>query len=146
MEAVILIGLQGAGKTTFYQERFCSTHVRINLDTLKTRQRELDLLNACLSEKKDFVVDNTNPTIDARKRYLQPARAAGYHITGYYFDVSLQDCLKRNQGRVGKARIPAPALYRTRDLLEKPSRAEGFDALFTVWLDSEGRFIVEMLL
>ena len=40
MEAVILIGIQGSGKSTFYRERFFDTHVRINLDMLKTRQRE----------------------------------------------------------------------------------------------------------
>ena len=40
MEAVILIGIQGAGKSTFYKDRFFNTHVRINLDMLKTRHRE----------------------------------------------------------------------------------------------------------
>jgi hypothetical protein len=34
MEAVILTGIQAAGKSTFYQERFSGTHVRINLDML----------------------------------------------------------------------------------------------------------------
>jgi predicted kinase len=36
MEAVLLVGIQGAGKSTFYQQRFFDTHVRINLDMLKT--------------------------------------------------------------------------------------------------------------
>src|SRR4051812_8782542 len=37
MEAVILIGIQGSGKSTFYRERFFDTHVRVSLDLLKTR-------------------------------------------------------------------------------------------------------------
>jgi predicted kinase len=40
MEAVILIGIQGSGKSTFCRERFFNTHIRINLDMLKTRHRE----------------------------------------------------------------------------------------------------------
>lgn len=32
MEAVIFIGLQASGKSSFYKERFFSTHVWINLD------------------------------------------------------------------------------------------------------------------
>src|ERR1700732_3621890 len=61
MEAIIFIGIQGAGKSTFYRERFFDTHVRINLDMLRTRKREEQLLAACLDAGQSFVVDNTNP-------------------------------------------------------------------------------------
>lgn len=40
MEAVILCGIQASGKSAFYSERFFHTHVRINLDMLRTRRRE----------------------------------------------------------------------------------------------------------
>jgi predicted kinase len=36
MEAIILIGIQASGKSTFFQQQFFATHVRINLDSLKT--------------------------------------------------------------------------------------------------------------
>jgi hypothetical protein len=39
VEAVIYIGLQGAGKSTFCRERLFHTHVRLSLDMLKTRHR-----------------------------------------------------------------------------------------------------------
>jgi hypothetical protein len=44
-EAVLLIGIPGSGKTTFYRERFFNTHVRLSLDLLKTRERESALLS-----------------------------------------------------------------------------------------------------
>ena len=75
-EAIIFIGIQGAGKSTFFRERFFDTHVRINLDMLRTRTREKALLEACLQSGQSFVVDNTNPLAEDRKRYLEPARAA----------------------------------------------------------------------
>ena len=61
MEALIFVGLQASGKSTFYKERFFTTHLRINLDMLRTRHRERLLIGACLEAKQPFVVDNTNP-------------------------------------------------------------------------------------
>lgn len=70
-EAIILIGAQASGKSTFYRDYFFRTHVRINLDMLKTRHRELRLLQTCLETGQSFVIDNTNPTRKARERYLK---------------------------------------------------------------------------
>jgi hypothetical protein len=66
MEAVLLIGVQGCGKSTFYKERFFDTHVRISRDMLKTKGRERLLLGACLAAKQPFVLDNTNALASQR--------------------------------------------------------------------------------
>src|SRR5215213_10574197 len=84
-EAVVFCGVQAAGKSTYYRERFFETHVRISMDLLKTRNRERLLLEACLLAKQPFVVDNTNPLAADRARYVHPARAAGFAVTGYFF-------------------------------------------------------------
>src|SRR5215510_15125912 len=99
MEAVIFIGIQGAGKSTFYKERFFDTHVRINLDMLKTRHREQLLLKACIEAKQPFVVDNTNVTREQRAKYITAAKPAQFKITGYYFNTDIEDAIKRNSGR-----------------------------------------------
>lgn len=52
MEAVIFVGLQGSGKTTFFKEQFFDTHIRINLDMLRTRHREEIVFQACLEAKR----------------------------------------------------------------------------------------------
>jgi predicted kinase len=57
MEAVIFIGIQGSGKSSFYRQHFFNTHIRINLDMLKTRHREKIFVRACLEAKQRFVVD-----------------------------------------------------------------------------------------
>src|ERR1043166_435764 len=61
MEAIIFIGIQGSGKTTFYRERFSDTYVRVSLDLLKTRSREKAFLETCWKTGQLFVIDNTNP-------------------------------------------------------------------------------------
>lgn len=145
VEAVIFIGIQGAGKSTFYKTRFFDTHVRINLDMLKTRHREDTLLRACIEMKQPFVVDNTNPTIDMRAKYIQLARAAHFHVAGYYFEPEVRESIARNNLRQDKARIPVGAIIATSRKLQPPSLSEGFDALYSVRIDSAGSFVVSAL-
>ena len=38
MELVILVGLPGSGKTTFYQSRFAETHAHVSKDLLRDRR------------------------------------------------------------------------------------------------------------
>lgn len=142
MEAILFIGIQGAGKSTFCKERFFDTHVRINLDMLRTRRREEILLNACLQSGQPLVVDNTNPLPADRSRYLGPARAAGFRTMAYFFDTALRDAMRRNNLRPGKQKIPAPAVAATFKKLVPPTAAEGFDEIYTVELTPDRGFVV----
>jgi predicted kinase len=142
MEAVLLIGIQGAGKSTFYSERFFDTHVRISLDMLKTRRRERTLLEACLVAGQPLVVDNTNVTAAERARYIPPARAAGFRVVGYFFIPDPKGSRERNDRREGRRRVPPAGLFGTLKRLEPPREAEGFDELFAVSLSPAGEFAV----
>lgn len=143
MEAILFVGLQGAGKSTFYRERYFDTHIRINLDMLRTRHRESLLLDACLRMKQRFVVDNTNATPEQRARYILPAREAGFLVIGYYFVPDLTGCLARNAARPPDRRIPPRGVYGTLKRLRPPAYEEGFDRLFRVTLPEAGGFQVE---
>ena len=132
MEAILFIGIQGSGKSSFFRERFFHTHVRLSLDLLRTRHREGLLLHACVHAKAAFVVDNTNPTVEERARYLAPARAARFRTVGYVFDVPLEDALRRNAARTGREVVPEVGVKGTLARLQRPTLEEGFDALFRV--------------
>lgn len=142
MEAVIFVGIQATGKSSFYKERFFKTHVRINLDMLKTRHREHVLIQACLAAKQPFVVDNTNVTVEARARYIARAHEAGFRVIGYCFRSDLESALRRNQERQGKERIPEQGLVAMSRKLQTPTLDEGFDQLYDVCLDQHGQFVV----
>src|SRR5256885_16229410 len=86
MEAVIVIGIQGSGKSHFYRERFFNSHLRISMDLLKTRARERRLLELCLQTQQPFVVDNTNATVANRASYIGVARGRGFRVVGYFFE------------------------------------------------------------
>lgn len=143
MEAVILIGLQGSGKSTFCRQRFFDTHVRLNLDMLRTRNREARLLAACVEIGQRFVVDNTNPTRAERVVYIAAAKMAGFRVIGYYFRSRVEDCLRRNALRPADRLVPVKGVLGTAARLERPSLAEGFEELFHVAADDAGGFAVE---
>ncbi len=134
MEAVIFCGIQASGKTTFYLERFFTTHVRLSLDLLRTRRRERLLLDACLAAKQQFVIDNTNVTRVERAGYIEPARAAGFRVVGYFFATDPKAAFARNRLRPGRAAIPAAGVFGTQKRLQVPTVDEGFDALYRVEL------------
>lgn len=143
MEAVLLIGLQGAGKSTFCYDRFVRTHVRINLDMLRTRHREKRLLQTCLEIGQPFVVDNTNASRTERQVYIETAKQAGFRVTGYYFQSRLKDCVRRNAQRSVEQQIPLAGIRGTLGRLEIPNFDEGFDALYYVRIDEASQFVVE---
>ena len=143
MEAVIFAGLQGAGKSTFYKERFFDTHLRLNLDMLKTRHREMLLLRACVGSGLRFVVDNTNPTRAERQVYIEPAKAAGFRVVGYYFQSRVEDCKRRNEQRPAARQVPLRGILGTAGRMELPSLREGFDELLYVRIGEDGGFVVE---
>jgi len=143
MEAVLLIGIQASGKTTFYERRFSDSHVRVSLDLLKTRVREGILLDSCLAGGKAFVVDNTNVSSERRAAYIAKAKAAGFRVAGYYFRTPVADALRRNRQRAGRGAVPPAGLVGTFKRLQPPAWSEGFDALYVVETLPGGAFAVE---
>jgi len=140
MEMILFIGIQAAGKSEFFKQKFYNTHIRINLDMLKTRHREKLLTEACIAAKQPFVVDNTNPTAPDRSKYITKAKDAKFTISGYYFQSSISESLEYNEQR--EAKVPRGAIFATHKKLELPSYDEGFDFLWYVRKDNGG-FIVE---
>ncbi|HEV8231187.1 MAG TPA: AAA family ATPase [Thermoanaerobaculia bacterium] len=142
MEAVLFIGVQGCGKTTFYKERLFETHVRVSRDMLKTKTRERLLIGACLAAKQPFVLDNTNPLASQRAEVIGPAHAAGFRVVAGYFRCGLREALWRNRHRPPGSAIPVPGVIATFKRLEPPSWSEGFDEIRVVSIDDANRFVV----
>ncbi|MGN7170040.1 AAA family ATPase [Paenibacillus cellulositrophicus] len=132
MECVIFIGIQASGKSTFYKERFFATHMRINLDMLRTRHRENVFLEASVRTMQSFVVDNTNPTVEDRKKYIDFVKKHHYKVIGYYFEPDYELSQERNNKREGKEKVPEIGIISTLKKLQRPSYSEGFNELYIV--------------
>lgn len=142
-EVIIFIGIPGSGKSTFFRKNFFDTHVRINLDMLKTRNREKIIFEACLLAKQSVVIDNTNVQRVDRERYITAAKERGFSVIGYFLRSSLQECLKRNKSRELNRFVPEIGVKGRFAKLEMPSLDEGFDDIFFVKIDANGEFVVE---
>ena len=141
-ELVIFVGLQASGKSTFFRERFAATHEHVSKDLFPNNKnrtrRQGQLVEAALRAGRPVVVDNTNPTVGDRRPLVELGRRYGARIVGYHFDSGTRDCLARNAGREGRARVPDVAVFATAKRLVPPSRSEGFDELYRVRPDDEG--------
>ena len=142
----MLCGVQGSGKTTLYRDRFLDTHVRVSMDLLRTRHREAEFVRVCLETRQSFVVDNTNPTPADRRRYAEPARAAGFKVIGYLVEVDTGEALGRNAERAGKARVPISGVIGTARRFQRPTLEEGFDELWHATAAPDGGWRIEPLL
>jgi predicted kinase len=145
MEAVILCGIQGSGKTTLYRDRFLETHVRVSMDLLRTRNRESAFLEACLATRQPFVVDNTNPAPADRARYVRPAREAGFKVIGYLVEVDPALASARNAERPAKRRVPGKGMGDTTKRLIRPALEEGFEELWHATATPDGGWRIEPL-
>jgi len=145
-ECVILIGLPGAGKTTFYDQRCSATHRHISKDrwpNVRDRDaRQRQELTEALAEGASVVIDNTNATVADRAAIIAIARAHGAGVTGYFFAVTTREAVARNAQRRGRQKVPNVAIFTIAKRLQPPTLEEGFDELFRVSLAPEGTFTV----
>ena len=142
MEALVFIGLPGAGKSTFWKQRFFDSHLRINRDALRTKPRETALIATCLRRRIRFALDNTSPTLAVRAPIVAAATAASFRVHAFYFEPDFAASIARNARRRGQARVPTVAISACAATLQRPSFEEGFTSIFSVWNGAEG-FMVE---
>jgi predicted kinase len=147
-ELVVFTGLQASGKTSFYRERFAATHEHVSKDAWpnarKKEDRQRRLIEEYLRSGRSVVVDNTNPTPNEREPLIAIGRSVGVRISSYSFVVTVEEALRRNAGREGRARIEDVGIYSVAKRLARPTALEGFHECFEVTLTETG-FVVRIL-
>ena len=143
-DCVILIGLPGAGKSTFSRERFPS-YEHISKDAFPRHARDKQArqdaaLGAALGAGRPVVVDNTNASREERAPIIRIARAAGARVVGYYIEASTREAIARNERRTGTAKVPKVAIFTCAKRLVPPVLDEGFDELHTIHVAPGGTF------
>lgn len=130
-ELIIFVGLQAAGKSTYYQTHFAATHVHVSKDLMKNArnrdEKQQEMIEAALAQGRPVVVDNTNPTPAVRAPLIEIGRRHGARVVACYFETTVKDAVARNRLREGKARVPDVAIFVTAKKMVPPGFDEGFD-------------------
>ncbi|MCZ2224294.1 MAG: ATP-binding protein [Chitinophagales bacterium] len=115
MQAVILIGVSGSGKSTYARNNYpefikCSADDyfmidgKYNFNFAKLGEAHGECLKkfilAC-QNKQNVIVDNTNTSIEEIAPYFQVARAYGYDVTFVMINCDIDKCAERNLHGVG---------------------------------------------
>jgi bifunctional polynucleotide phosphatase/kinase len=123
-EVVLFVGPPGANKSTMYKQKY-KDYVYINKDTQKTREMKLYL--EALKTGRNIVVDDTNPSVEVRNAFIEPARKNGYEITILHF---VRPGHNYNEKREVK-KVPRIVYSIFYSRLQVPSEEEG--DVYTVW-------------
>jgi predicted kinase len=135
-ELIIFVGMQAAGKSTYYRAHLAATHVHVSKDLMPNARnrddRQREMIVAALAAGKSVAVDNTNPTPAVRAPLIELGKSLGARVVAYYFEIAPKEAVARNRGREGKARVPDVAIFVTAKKLVPPSFEEGFDEVRVV--------------
>lgn len=75
LEVIVMVGVQGSGKTVFCQDNLePAGYEMISRDVIGTWQKCVERLSECLKAGKKAVIDNTNGSKEMRQRYINAAR------------------------------------------------------------------------
>lgn len=148
---LLLSGLPASGKTTYAREWLAEEpdqRVRVNYDELCVQMfggwrrlagKELPLLKdaaitttlEALEAQKAVIIDNTNLTPKARNAWRTLARQQGVPYEEHEIDTPVEECVRRDRLREGKARVGRAVIERM--------------ALFNGWIDwadYDGEFVI----
>ena len=135
-ELIVLVGLQAAGKSTFFGQRFAETHTLVSKDRLRNNRRperrQQQLIAEALRNGRSVVVDNTNPSRAERAAVIAIGQSFAARIVGYFFVSAVAECLTRNAARPERNRVPEVGLFATAKRLVTPAWSEGFHHLWAV--------------
>jgi predicted kinase len=131
LELIIFVGIQAAGKSTYFAEHLAATHVHVSKDLMKNVRnrdaRQVQMIEEAFRSGRSVAIDNTHPTPASRAPLIELGRRHGARVVAYYFETPVKDAVARNRLREGKARVPDVAIFVTAKRMVPPTFAEGFD-------------------
>ena len=138
-EMVIFVGFPASGKSTFYEtEMKPKGYCHVSRDKLGSWQKCVAKCNQMLQSGKSVVIDNTNPDIESRSRYINCAKKHSIRVRCFLFTTSLQQAKHNNKFRdltsndSTSAKVTDIAFNVYKSKFVKPTLKEGFDEIISI--------------
>ncbi|XP_074535917.1 bifunctional polynucleotide phosphatase/kinase [Halichoeres trimaculatus] len=138
-EVIVAVGFPASGKSTFFHTHVIPKgYVYVNRDTLGSWQKCVAACDSALKEGKSVVVDNTNPDLESRKRYLDVAKAAGVPCRCFQFTATLEQAKHNNRFRemapsdTKHAKVNDMVFHSYKKHFVAPALSEGFSAILLI--------------
>ncbi|WP_369258850.1 AAA family ATPase [Geodermatophilus amargosae] len=137
---MVVVGLQGAGTSTWVQRHPVATHAVVSTDHRPRARRREARQRRVVAELpaawRSVVVDDSSPSPEERAPLVAAARAAGLPVRAVWVDTPREECLARvetrNAAREERARVPLVGVPAARERFRPPSEDEGFDRVDVV--------------
>jgi len=130
-ELILMVGPPASGKSFICQKYLIpNNYIHINRDTLKTKTKCLKVTNSVLCKAESCVIDNTNPTVAARKEYIDIAEKYGIKVKCFVMKTPRElaehlNAFREKQGNNKRKKIPLVAYHKFFKTYEMPSLTEG---------------------
>ncbi|XP_035894043.1 uncharacterized protein F21D5.5 [Anopheles stephensi] len=136
-EVIVMVGYPGAGKSHFVRQHLVTHGYEVvNRDTLGSWQKCVTHMEVSLRQGKRVVVDNLNPDVESRKRYLLVANRANIPVRCFLMDVSYKHARHNNEFREMTDRthstISEMVFNSYKSKFQPPTVAEGFTEIVKV--------------
>ncbi|QUC65525.1 AAA family ATPase [Nitrosopumilus sp. K4] len=126
IEYVLMIGVALSGKSTYVKANFEHELVRLSYFD-NDRKKEMKYVEDCLKNGKSVVIDDTNLTVEIRKRHLDLAKKYDAKTIGIFMNTSVNILEQRQKRR--RDPFPLAVIYKQIKELQTPTIDEGFDKL-----------------
>ncbi|XP_034952150.1 uncharacterized protein F21D5.5 [Chelonus insularis] len=97
-EVIIMVGGPGSGKT-FVVSKYLKNYSHINRDTLGSWQKCVSAMENILSKGRSVVIDNTNPDVTSRKRFIDVAQAKNIPVRCFLMTTQVEHAKHNNKFR-----------------------------------------------
>lgn len=118
-ELVLLVGAPGSGKSTLALQMFPSYTVA-SKDLSKNK--DLQVVHTALVQAQSVIIDNTNPSIESRKPYLELAKELGVKTRIVSLSTPIEVCKARNSQR--EKPVPSIVYNVYKSKYEEPTEVE----------------------
>ncbi|XP_063060348.1 bifunctional polynucleotide phosphatase/kinase [Engraulis encrasicolus] len=138
-EVVVAVGFPGSGKSTFFHKHMVPKgYTYVNRDTLGSWQSCVTACEKALKQGHSVAIDNTNPDLESRKRYIDVSLKAGVPCRCFNFTASMELARHNNKFR---EMVPSDTKHmKVNDMIfhsykkkfEEPSLSEGFSEIVQI--------------